>query len=83
MVDLDSIESEAEAVELRSLLEEHVQWTESDVAAALIQNWDEAVARFIKVMPRDYKRVLAEREPQDLTARPETEYENSPQHKTG
>jgi len=83
MVDLDSIESEAEAVELRSLLEEHVQWTESDVAAALIQNWDEAVARFIKVMPRDYKRVLAEREPQDLTAQSGTEYKNAPQHQTG
>jgi glutamate synthase (NADPH/NADH) large chain len=83
MVDLDSIESEAEAVELRSLLEEHVQWTESDVAAALIQNWDEAVARFIKVMPRDYKRVLAERELQDLTAQSGTEYKNAPQHQTG
>ena len=83
MVDLDAIESEAEAVELRSLLEEHVQWTESDVAAALIQNWDEAVARFIKVMPRDYKRVLAERELQDLTAQSGTEYKNAPQHQTG
>ena len=83
MVDLDSIESEAEAVELRSLLEEHVQWTESDVAAALIQNWDEAVGRFIKVMPRDYKRVLVEREPQDLTAQSGAEYKNAPQHQTG
>jgi glutamate synthase domain-containing protein 3 len=83
MVDLDSLESVAEAVELRSLLEEHVQWTESDVAAALIQNWDEAVSRFIKVMPRDYKRVLAEREPQDLTAQSGTEYKNPPQHQTG
>jgi len=83
MVDLESIGSEAEAVELRSLLEEHVRWTGSDVAAALIQNWDEAVARFVKVMPRDYKRVLAERGAQDLTVHSGTEYENAPQHKTG
>ncbi|MDP6950441.1 MAG: hypothetical protein QF783_04705, partial [Arenicellales bacterium] len=79
----ESIGSEAEAVELRSLLEEHVRWTGSDVAAALIQNWDEAVARFVKVMPRDYKRVLAERGAQDLTVHSGTEYENAPQHKTG
>ena len=50
---------------------------------ALIQNWDEAVARFIKVMPRDYKRVLAEREPQDLTPQSGAEYKNAPQHQTG
>jgi glutamate synthase domain-containing protein 3 len=60
-----------------------VQWTESDVAAALIQNWDEAVARFIKVMPRDYKRVLSERGAQDRTAQSSAEYKNAPQHQTG
>jgi glutamate synthase domain-containing protein 3 len=83
MVDLESIGSEAEAVELRSLLEEHVRWTGSDVAAALIQNWDEAVPRFVKVMPRDYKRVLAERAAQDLAAHPGVERENAPRQKTG
>ena len=68
MVDLESIAGDREADELRSLLEEHVRWTGSDVAAALIAEWDESVSRFVRVIPRDYKRVLAEQQSEDLAA---------------
>ena len=68
MVDLESIAGDREADELRSLLEEHVRWTGSDVAAALIAEWDESVSRFVRVIPRDYKRVLAEQQTEDLAA---------------
>ena len=34
--------------------------TGSTVAEDLIKDWKSALTRFIKVMPRDYKRVLAE-----------------------
>ena len=65
MVDLDAIDSADEAAELLDLLEEHHQWTGSSVAAQLIENWEASLQRFIKVMPRDYKRVLAERQSHD------------------
>jgi glutamate synthase (NADPH/NADH) large chain len=31
------------------------------VAERLLANWQQALAEFVKVMPTDYKRVLAER----------------------
>ncbi|MGE4647600.1 MAG: hypothetical protein AAEJ59_05985, partial [Arenicellales bacterium] len=37
------------------------QLTGSTVAADLIANWELALATFVKVMPRDYKRVLSQR----------------------
>jgi glutamate synthase (NADPH/NADH) large chain len=58
MVDLDPLDDEDAAV-LRGLLTRHAAETGSAVAAALLTDWDGALARFSKIMPRDYKRVLA------------------------
>ena len=52
--------AEADAEELRALVQEHSERTGSDVAARLLAGWDEAVQRFVKVMPHDYKRALAD-----------------------
>jgi glutamate synthase domain-containing protein 2/glutamate synthase domain-containing protein 1/glutamate synthase domain-containing protein 3 len=60
LVDLDPVE-EADAIELRLLVHEHAERTGSPVARRLLAGWDAAPRRFVKVMPRDYKRVLAER----------------------
>ncbi len=52
--------AEADAEELRALVQEHLERTGSDVAARLLAAWDDAVQRFVKVMPHDYKRALAD-----------------------
>ena len=44
---------------LRSTVSRHGSLTGSAVAERVLQDWDEALGRFVKVMPRDYKRVLA------------------------
>jgi len=53
---------EADAAELRALIEEHARRTDSPVAARVLAEWDKLLARgaFVKVMPHDYRRVLAE-----------------------
>jgi glutamate synthase (NADPH/NADH) large chain len=70
MVDLDPIEDE-DAEFLRDVVSRHRTETGSLIAAALLADWDTAVGRFSKVMPKDYKRVLsaasaAEREGRDV-----------------
>ena len=47
---------------MRDLLEKHVRWTESAVAARLLADWPQSVERFTLVLPRDYQRVLDVRE---------------------
>jgi glutamate synthase domain-containing protein 3 len=59
LVDLDEL-SEDDELELRLLIEEHLQRTGSLVARKLLSEWSRAMTRFVKVMPRDYKRALAE-----------------------
>ena len=46
--------------EVRTLVAEHAQRTGSPVAAAMLADWEAAAIGFVKVMPRDYKRALAE-----------------------
>jgi len=62
MVDLEGLDDDDRAW-LRDSVERHLAETGSSVAARLLGDWDDATGSFVKVMPRDYKRVLvAERE---------------------
>jgi glutamate synthase domain-containing protein 3 len=44
---------------LRTLLENHHRYTNSSVAKAILDDWDNEVRWFVKVMPTDYRRALA------------------------
>jgi glutamate synthase domain-containing protein 3 len=59
----DQIEEldEGDAIELRALVAEHVERTDSPVGRRVLDEWDELLPRFVKIYPTDYKRVLAER----------------------
>ncbi len=59
-IELDPVEGEQDELELRSLLENHLKFTGSDVAQLILDSWDDSLKHFVKVMPTDYKRVLAE-----------------------
>jgi glutamate synthase (NADPH/NADH) large chain len=58
MVDLEPLD-EGDAETLRQMLVEHADETGSEVALRLLADVAGAVARTTKVMPRDYKKVLA------------------------
>jgi glutamate synthase (NADPH/NADH) large chain len=60
MVDLEAATDPADVAELRALVEEHGRLTGSSRAKRILANWDVQLAKFIKVMPRDYKRALLE-----------------------
>jgi glutamate synthase (NADPH/NADH) large chain len=49
-----------DAERLRILVERHRLYTGSRLAHELLDNWDEALGRFLKVMPIDYARALRE-----------------------
>jgi glutamate synthase (NADPH/NADH) large chain len=49
-----------DAERLRILIERHHLHTKSARAAELLDHWDATLARFVKVMPKDYRRALNE-----------------------
>jgi glutamate synthase domain-containing protein 3 len=62
MVDLDPVATDADSAELKVLIERHLKFTGSSVAQGILDTWEQSLAQFVKVMPVDYKRVLAEHE---------------------
>ena len=59
MVDLEPLTEIDDVDAVLSLLRRHVEFTGSAVGARVLKDWAEVSRQFMKVMPRDYKRVLA------------------------
>ncbi|GBG81168.1 hypothetical protein CBR_g31844 [Chara braunii] len=60
LVDLERVTEEEDAALLRSMIEKHLLYTGSQLAAHVLQHMDQLLPAFVKVFPRDYKRVLME-----------------------
>ena len=56
-VDLKGLHADS-VVDLKTMLENHVKYTDSAVAKSILANWTEEQQHFVRVMPRDYARVL-------------------------
>jgi glutamate synthase (NADPH/NADH) large chain len=50
----------ADEVQLRELIERHLRFTGSTLALRILDDWDAARARFVKVFPHEYQRALGE-----------------------
>jgi glutamate synthase (ferredoxin) len=59
MVAVTGVVDAPDSEELRELIERHWQHTRSGRARRLLDAWDVSVPKFVKVMPKDYQRVLA------------------------
>jgi glutamate synthase (NADPH) large chain len=58
--ELEPVRDTADIDELKTLVSNHLRYTGSTVAQQILDNWDQSLTQFVKVMPSDYKRVLAE-----------------------
>jgi len=58
MIEMEKLEKPEEIVEVRTMIEKHVKYTKSDLGRNILKLWDDMTPRFVKVMPRDYKRML-------------------------
>lgn len=65
IVALEKVDTPDAVAELREIIELHHKYTGSTVAERILNDWPRSLEQFVKVMPIDYKRVLAERESHD------------------
>ena len=61
LADLEPVTGSQDISTLKHMVQEHLAHTGSSSAQRILARWDEALRRFKKVMPRDYRRVLEER----------------------
>ena len=72
LVDLRPV-SEEYAAELHDIVRKHFEETGSEVAEALLADWDSSAARFSKIIPSTYKAVLAAKDAAELAGLSEQE----------
>lgn len=58
MVELGPITEKRDFENVRGLLEKHLKFTESTVAKSILDDWDNAAKKFVRVMPLEYRLVL-------------------------
>lgn len=58
MVDIEHIIDEEDEKFLRTYIQNHVNYTGSQNAAQILENWEEMLPLFVKVMPLDYRLAL-------------------------
>lgn len=58
MILFEELEDTYEINEVRTLVRNHVKFTGSDVAHGILENWEEARFRFVKMIPKDFKRMF-------------------------
>lgn len=58
MVYLEQIEDYEELNEVKTMIKNHLKYTSSRVAQNILDNWSSYADKFVKVIPKDYKRML-------------------------
>jgi glutamate synthase (ferredoxin) len=58
MVALEKLEDAKETEEVRQMIQRHADFTKSQRAFKILALWDQMAPKFVKVMPKDYKRML-------------------------
>ncbi|MBI4443019.1 MAG: glutamate synthase subunit alpha, partial [Acidobacteria bacterium] len=58
MVDLEPLRDEEDVEGVKDLITRHLRYTHSSVAERVLIHWEQYQPKFVKVMPRDYKRAL-------------------------
>ena len=58
MVDFEEISSNDE-IELKQLIKNHFKYTNSNLAYRILDDWENSLTHFVKIMPTDYKKALA------------------------
>ncbi|OZJ06321.1 putative glutamate synthase [NADPH] [Bifiguratus adelaidae] len=72
MVELETVNEDEETAYLRGLIEDHRQYTGSEIADRVLKNFNEYLPKFVKVMPVEYRAVLEKQRQAKLAEQKQT-----------
>ncbi|MCF7792171.1 MAG: glutamate synthase large subunit [Victivallales bacterium] len=58
LLDLESVKETEDIKQLKTIIHKHYIFTDSIKAKNILENWDEALPKFVKVFPMEYRKVL-------------------------
>ena len=80
LVELSPVEDRSDVQELQELINNHLLFTQSSLAAEILTNWDEYLPRFVKVIPFEYKKVREMQKIRELERKLQMAEEDSTRH---
>ena len=69
MVDIEPLVEPDDIEVLREMIQRHLNWTGSPRARWLLNNWEQTLSLFVKVMPMEYRRALGQMAKEDAESR--------------
>ncbi|KAM7463695.1 hypothetical protein LguiA_031816 [Lonicera macranthoides] len=69
LVDLDKVEDEDDIMTLRLMIQQHQRHTNSQLGREVLAEFENLLPKFIKVFPRDYKKILTSMRQVDIAKR--------------
>lgn len=66
LVDLTPVDEKQDIQELQGMINKHLIYTQSALAAKILTNWEATLPKFVKVIPLEYKKVLEEQKLKEL-----------------
>ena len=76
-VELEKPETDDDKATIKRLLENHVKFTDSPVATAILADWENELRWFVKVMPTDYKKAMANKAAIEAAAKKLSQLQNT------
>jgi len=58
MVTVEALANADEIAVVKEMIQRHFKYTQSEKARVVLDNWDEMAPKFVKVIPKDYQRML-------------------------
>jgi glutamate synthase (NADPH/NADH) large chain len=58
MVNLEHLADASEISEVQAMIRQHAEYTNSELAWRVLADWEHKIRKFVKVIPKDYKRML-------------------------
>ncbi|EGL83965.1 ferredoxin-dependent glutamate synthase [Caldalkalibacillus thermarum TA2.A1] len=58
LIEFETLQDPEEIKEVKTMIEKHVYYTGSEHAKKILKQWDLVVSNFVKVIPKDYKRMI-------------------------
>jgi glutamate synthase domain-containing protein 3 len=66
MVDIEPLDQNGDTVFLKTYIEKHLKLTGSKQASRILENWEDMLPYFVKVMPVEYRRALERIQRQEM-----------------
>ncbi len=69
MVELSLLDTREDINELKTMINHHLKYTQSEIATEILDHWDDYESKFIKVIPFEYKKILEEQKIQEINSK--------------